>query len=344
MTAIDKILQVSDLSIGYKKDKETDIIFSGIDFNVLRGEMVSLLGPNGSGKSTLLRSLSSVQPFFSGEILINGTPLVSFSDSCLARIISIVLTDRHFAGGLTVYELVSLGRSPYTGFFGRLNSDDHRIVSESLSLTGIDHKKESFYADLSDGEKQKVMIAKALAQQTDIILLDEPTSFLDITSKIEIMSLLRDLAMNEKKTILLSTHDINQAISFSDKLILIHKDYGLRYGSPEMLIINGDINKYFSHNNIKFNTQSGHFIKSDIPIYEINVVSDIKESYAINQMFSRLNILITNKETDYKIIIKSPDNITVMHKGNCINSYGNIDELNKWLSSFIQQKQHEIIP
>ena len=169
----------------------------------------------------------------------------------------VVLTDKTFAGGLSVYELVALGRQPHTGFFGRLPKEDKRIVEEAMENVGIAHKAKSYTAELSDGERQKVMIAKALVQECPLILLDEPTAFLDVVSRIEIMHLLHRLAVEQNKAILLSTHDIEQALVLADKLWLLTKGKGLQCGVTEDIILNHHMDELFTHKDIRFDYDHG---------------------------------------------------------------------------------------
>lgn len=181
----------------------------------------------------------------------------AYSEKERSRTIGVVLTDKTQAGGLTVYELVALGRQPHTGFFGRLNKTDHSIIEEALEAVSISHKAHSYTAELSDGERQKVMIAKALVQECPLILLDEPTAFLDVVSRIEIMTLLHRLAVEQKKAILLSTHDIEQALVLADKLWLLSKENGLQCGVTEDMILSHRMDGLFSRNDIRFDYAHG---------------------------------------------------------------------------------------
>lgn len=209
MTPPSEIMTTHGLAAGYLPDK---LIADRLDLSLSRGDMTLLLGANGRGKSTLLRTLSGAQPALAGEVSIAGKSLADTSAADMARLISLVYTDRTHAGHLTAAELVALGRQPYTGFFGRLSADDRRIVDESLDTVGMLQFSRRYVSTLSDGERQKIMLARALAQQTPVILLDEPTSFLDIASRIETMQMLHDLAADHGKAILLSTHDIAEAL------------------------------------------------------------------------------------------------------------------------------------
>lgn len=174
------VITANDLCIGYRQGKQEKRIHEHLSFRLYPGELTCLLGANGTGKSTLLRTLAASQPALSGELFVQEKPLSAYSEKERSRTIGVVLTDKTQAGGLTVYELVALGRQPHTGFFGRLNKTDHSIIEEALEAVSISHKAHSYTAELSDGERQKVMIAKALVQECPLILLDEPTAFLDV--------------------------------------------------------------------------------------------------------------------------------------------------------------------
>ena len=228
------------------------------------GELTCLLGANGVGKSTLLRTLSGFLPKFEGDIKILGKAIDDYSDRDLARTIGIVLTERPNVGDLTVTELIGLGRSPYTGFFGRLNSIDETIVKNVISLIKIDKLANRQVLTLSDGEWQKVMIAKTLAQETPLIYLDEPTAFLDFPSKVEIMRLLLDLTRRAGKTIFLSTHDLELALQVADKLWLMDKNERITVGTPEELRLNGSIENFFRCEGVEFDRETGFFRIADV--------------------------------------------------------------------------------
>ncbi|MCD8193797.1 MAG: ABC transporter ATP-binding protein, partial [Tannerellaceae bacterium] len=233
-------IQATNLSIGYVlKGGNRKVVNRGLDLELYSGEVTCLLGLNGAGKSTLLRTLCGFQPPLEGTIMLMGKPLTDYSQSLFSLTVGVVLTEKTNAGGITVYELVSLGRYPYTGFFGRLSKKDKQIINDSLEEAGIAHKAFNYVSELSDGERQKAMIAKALAQECPVILLDEPTAFLDVTSRIETMSLLRKLAVEQGKAILLSTHDLDLAIQLGDRLWVQEKRQQLVCGTPEDLILNG---------------------------------------------------------------------------------------------------------
>lgn len=222
-------ITLSHLSVGYKVGHA---VVSDINLTLQSGKLASLIGANGVGKSTLLKTLTGFLPKLEGSLLLDGKDISEFSQRALARQISIVLTQKPDVQNLTVEEIVGLGRSPYTGFFGKLHANDQQIVDESIIAVGIEKLKNRMIQTLSDGERQKVMIAKALAQQTPIIFLDEPTAFLDFSSKVETFQLLQRMAHEMGKLVLLSTHDLELAVRFSDTLLQVNGD-GLRTVSNE---------------------------------------------------------------------------------------------------------------
>ena len=261
-------IETSALSIGYMSGgRKIHVVHESLDLRLYPGELTGLLGLNGTGKSTLIRTLCGFQPALKGSIKLMDKDLTEYSQSQLARITGVVLTDKTNAGGITVYELVSLGRYPYTGFLGQLKSRDYQIIEESIEAVGISHKAAHYMAELSDGERQKAMIAKVLAQQCPVILLDEPTAFLDVTSRIETMALLRRLAVEQQKAVLLSTHDLDMAIQTCDCLWLQAKERPMLCGTPEELISNGAFDIFFGKDGIVFDRSSGR----------LNLVSVIKQ-------------------------------------------------------------------
>lgn len=254
------VISAQHLDIGYRTGGEgVKCVHRNLDIALYAGELTCLLGANGAGKSTLLRTLSGSQPSLSGDVWVNGTLLKGMSRHNLSRTIGLVLTDKTAIGGLTVREVVALGRQPHTGFFGRLSAHDKEVVDQSLEACGIADKQSRYMASLSDGERQKVMIAKALAQECPIVLLDEPTAFLDIVSRIEVMSLLHRIAVEHHRAILLSTHDIEQALVLSDRLWLLSRENGLVTGVTEDLILSGGFNNLFPHTEIHFDPLHGSY-------------------------------------------------------------------------------------
>ena len=213
-------ITLEQLSVGYKGFSP---VVTGINVEIKSGELTCLIGPNGIGKSTLLKTLTGFLPKLGGRLLLDGRDIDLLSQHERAKYISIVLTYKTDVQNLSVAEMVGMGRMPYTGFWGKLNADDREIVAEAINMVGINHLKDRMVQTLSDGERQKVMIAKALAQQTPIILLDEPTSFLDFPSKVEMLQLLHRLAKETDKVVFLSTHDLELALCIADRLVELNK-------------------------------------------------------------------------------------------------------------------------
>jgi len=249
------------------------MVHESLNLQLFAGELTGLLGLNGAGKSTLIRTLCGFQPPIKGSIKLMNKDLSDYSQSQLARITGVVLTEKTNAGGISVYELISLGRHPYTDFLGKLKGIDHHIIKESMDAVGITHKADCYVSELSDGERQKAMIAKALAQKCPIILLDEPTAFLDVTARFETMTLLRRLAIEQQKAILLSTHDLDLAIRTVDCLWLQEKGRPMICGIPEDLILNGDFETFFRKDGIVFDRLSGK-LHAVMPANPIGVEGD----------------------------------------------------------------------
>lgn len=247
-----KTITLKDLSIGYKIHGEERIVASGINERLEPGVLTCLIGSNGVGKSTLLRTLASFQPKLSGEIMIGDEEIDSMSKKRKSRLMGIVLTDRPDTANLTVRELVALGRSPYNNFWGNYSDEDWRIVDEALRMAGSTVNSYRFVDRLSDGERQRIMIAKALAQQTPIIFLDEPTAFLDYPSKIDLMTSLRRICHEMQKTILLSTHDFELALQLADRLWLMERVGGITTGTPRELADNGSLSRFIDRDTIHF--------------------------------------------------------------------------------------------
>ena len=236
-----EILKTSSLSIGY--DSKT--IASDINVTLSEGDIIALVGPNGAGKSTLFKTFSTHIKPVGGKIELFGKDLHSYSPKERAKLLGIVLTERPDDMFLKVFDVVAAGRYPYTGMFGKLNENDEKEIKVSLELVGVNHLADRVFNTLSDGEKQKVMIAKAIAQNTPIIMLDEPTAFLDYPSKIELFSLLKKLAKEQKKAILFSSHDLELLLRYTDNLWIMAKNKPFVAGHSSELLKNDVIKNYF---------------------------------------------------------------------------------------------------
>lgn len=246
---------LQDLGIGYLSKDDTKWVAQHLNGVIHGGELTCLLGRNGIGKSTLLRTLSAFQPALEGEVLMGDAPLSTCSDKELSQRIGVVLTEKPDVRNMTVAEMVGMGRSPYTGFWGTLSENDRQIVDEALLLVGIGELRGRMIHTLSDGERQKVMIAKALAQQTSVIYLDEPTAFLDFPSKVEMLQLLRNLAHEEQKTIFLSTHDVELSLQLADTIWLMEPNC-LHIGTPQHLALEGVLGTFIECESVTFDPQT----------------------------------------------------------------------------------------
>lgn len=268
---MESILDLKNLTTGYKSRTSKTVVTSNINAELYRGELVCLIGPNGAGKSTLMRTISGSQKPIEGEVFLDGVDIYSIPAKSLAKKLSVVLTERVNAGMLSAYEVIALGRYPHTNWSGKLNDEDHRIIREAIEMTGAQELVQRSLSELSDGERQKIMIARAFAQEPEMMILDEVTAFLDLPRRVEIMKLLRNMASESGKSILLSTHDMDLALRGSDRIWLLPKDGSLHIGSPEDLVLNGSFEAAFESEGINFDKQSGSF----------NIHNEYKKSVAL---------------------------------------------------------------
>lgn len=255
-----EILQLDKLAIGYpigKKQYKT--VVSGINTTLYAGELVCLLGPNGAGKSTLMRTISGTQKPLQGRVLLHGENVHQLTPKQLAKQLSLVLTERAQSGMLTAYEVVALGRYPFTDWTGRLTKADHERIAWAIQTVGAEDLAHRILTQLSDGERQKIMVARALAQEPEVMILDEVTAFLDLPRRVEIMQLLRNLAHLTGKAILLSSHDMDLALRSADRLWLLPKGGSLHVGAPEDLVLNGAFEAAFASEGVTFDRHSGAF-------------------------------------------------------------------------------------
>ena len=241
------MIELQHLMVGYGEKA----VLSDINQFLREGQMVCLLGANGVGKSTILRTLAGFLPPLSGKVLLNGRDFLSFSLSERSQAVSVVLTERVEVPYMKVVDLVGMGRSPYTGFFGTLSKEDRTIVGEAIEMVGISQLAQRTIDTLSDGERQKALLAKALAQQTPVILLDEPTAFLDFHAKVSTLRLMLRLAHETNKIIFLSTHDVEMAIQLSDALWIV-QDGKIQAGTTASLTENGTLGKFLQAEGITF--------------------------------------------------------------------------------------------
>jgi iron complex transport system ATP-binding protein len=253
------ILKASKISIGYTSKKAKNIIASSIDLSLEKGKLIALIGANGIGKSTLLRTLTRIQKPISGTVSLNEKNIHELDSLTLAQNLSVVLTEKLPPSNLTVWELIALGRQPYTNWIGTLTDHDITKINEAIELTQIGHLTQKRHYEISDGQLQIVLIARALAQDTPLIILDEPTTHLDLLHKVVLFKLLKKLTQETGKCILFSTHDIDMAIQLSDEMIIMTPENTVQ-DQPCNLIIKGSFNNLFKDEHIVFDSEKGKFV------------------------------------------------------------------------------------
>lgn len=253
-------IELLNLTIGYEPSrKETKVVADRLNATLRAGELVCLLGPNGAGKSTLMRTMAGMQKPLGGAVALDGVNLHELPARELAKRLSVVLTERLSIGAMTAYALVALGRYPHTNWAGTLSDKDHAVIQWALQTTGANEFAQRNIGELSDGERQRVMVARALAQEPQLMILDEITAFLDLPRRVEIMQMLRDLARTTQRAILLSTHDLDLALRSADVIWLLPKGGKLKVGAPEDLVLNGAFAETFASEGIQFDMALGAF-------------------------------------------------------------------------------------
>ncbi|GGF09832.1 ABC transporter ATP-binding protein [Flavobacterium limi] len=261
MTENNTILSTSNLSIGYRSRKGTVVIAQDLNLTFDSGKLIALIGANGIGKSTLLRTITGIQKPLSGSVFLNDKNISDYKPLDLAQNLSVVLTEKLPPSNLTVFELVALGRQPYTNWVGTLTETDIDKVRKAMELTQIEHLASKRHFEISDGQLQKVLIARALAQDTPLIILDEPTTHLDLLHKVSLFKLLKKLTKETQKCILFSSHDIDLAIQLSDEMIMMTPEMVMQ-DEPCNLISKGGFNALFKDEHIVFDVEKGKFIVS----------------------------------------------------------------------------------
>ncbi len=254
------LLATHDLSIGYRRPRRAPfVVAQGLSLSLRAGELVCLIGPNGAGKSTLLRTLGGMQPALSGDVMLGGDDVFTLDAREMARRLSVVLTERIDVGNLSTYGLVALGRHPYTDWTGHLSAHDEQVVRWAIEIVGAQHLAARPVGELSDGERQKTMIARALAQEPLVMILDEPTAFLDLPNRVEVMRVLRHLSRSTGRAFLLSTHDLDLALRSADRIWLMSREGTMQIGAPEDLVLSGAFETVFRSEGVVFDRQTGAF-------------------------------------------------------------------------------------
>jgi len=284
-----EILAASDLAVGYTLNRKKEVILDSISITANGGEMIAVIGANGSGKSTLLRTIIGLQAPLDGNILLSKRELSSYSHAKLASYFSFVAASASISTNITVNELVALGRFPYTNWIGSLKNKDRDVIRRSIGSVGLSAFGERKLSEMSDGERQRAMIARALAQDTRFVVLDEPTAYLDLPNKYEIIYLLREIVEKEGRTVIYTTHDLHIAIGESDKIWLLGRQI-LYQGSPEDLMKEGRFENLFSESKLEFADESGLYIYPSGTIGTMVLKADPKLDKLSRRALIRLKI------------------------------------------------------
>ncbi|MDC0254586.1 ABC transporter ATP-binding protein [Bacteriovoracales bacterium] len=310
------LFQVKNLSVGYFEN----IIAKDISFNLFPGEIVSLMGPNGSGKSTLLKTLSGLLPLIKGDILLLGKNIKSYSKKDLSKMISLVLTERPPLQYLSVKEVIALGRYPHTSFWGTLKKEDSDYIDDTISLLKLDSLKDRFFEELSDGQKQKVLIARAVVQDTPLIFLDEPTSFLDIPGKIEFFHFLKIFSKQKKKTIIFSSHDWELCLKYSHTLLFFEKGKSVKMATPEDFLLSKEHHSLLVRENFL-----PEKIKQSSDVYpNINLqIGDLREKNWVIQALKKRDFFPNKKSFE----IKKDGDFTLHSEGKLLIESPTLDKI-----------------
>jgi len=312
----------SNLSLGYFKGNVRKEILRGLDFDLFAGELTCLLGPNGVGKSTLVKAILGQLKPFNGEISLNGKSISSFSNEELAKALSVVLTEPFLPGSMTVGQLVAMGRIPHTNWTGKLEENDRKVVESSLSATKIDYLRDERLSEISDGQRQKALIARALAQDGKVMVLDEPTAHLDLVNRYEIMHLLREISKTQRKSILVVTHDLEIALETADRFWLLNCGTPLISGLPEDLVISGQINHLLPGDNFRFSVKKGR-IESNLDGLKFDISGPTEFTSWIEKALEKSRL----KSLPHKIEV-SDDPFVIKYAG---SEFARVEELLKFL-------------
>ncbi|MGA8544454.1 MAG: ATP-binding cassette domain-containing protein [Mycobacterium sp.] len=313
------MIELRDLTIGYRARRRTTTVAAGLRAVARRGELTVLLGPNGCGKSTLIRTLCGLQPAIDGQVLLDGKDLARVAADKLARHVAVVLTDRIDPGLLSARELTGLGRIPHLGLAARLTADDNTVVDWALTAVNAGHLASRPAAELSDGERQRVLTARALAQQPSVLLLDEPTAFLDVPSRTGLMEMLHGLARKQNLALVLSTHDLELALRVADRVWLLDAAGALQDAIPEELIIGGQIGSVFDCATTCFDPSDGVFVLRHDDGRAARVDAPKPLRGAVQRMLAREG-WAAREPAEIIVAATEPERITVRAGGNAATS------------------------
>ncbi len=252
-------INISNLSTGYQNKKSVRKVSKDLNLSIRKGEVVMLMGPNGSGKSTLMHTIAGLLTPLAGEIKVNNKDISQLSNQELAQELSLVLTEKLSPANMTVRDIVELGRYPYTGYLGFLKPEDKAFIDKAIHKCRLEGMEHRLFVELSDGEKQRCLIARSLAQDTSLMLLDEPTAHLDLPSRLELILMLKELAHEQGTSMLISTHEMDLALHWADTIWLINQEGDVVSACPEDLVLGGHFEAVFGNPSLSYNYETGEF-------------------------------------------------------------------------------------
>ena len=326
-------ITAKQLSIGYQHSAGETIVASGLDCSLRGGEFVCLLGPNGAGKSTLIRTLAGMQKPLAGELRLSGKVMHDIAPRERARTVSVVLTEAMPSGMMDAYSLVSLGRHPYSGWFGGLTGQDRERIDWSIDAVGARPLANRQVSELSDGERQKILVARALAQEAKLMLLDEPTAFLDLPRRVELMSILRNLAHQENLALLLSTHDLDLALRFADRVWLMTPEGNLLQAAPEALALNGKFAEVFATENLDWDVSTGSFCAHPAACLKVRLEGQGIEQVWTQRALERLGFGIGQDNEEAAFSLKVNKNLWEVERFGLNQNFEDIESLIEWIRS-----------
>lgn len=322
-----QIIRTESVTTGYPNQRTKKIVSENLSLSIRNGEFVTLLGPNGCGKSTLMRTIGGLQKRLSGNVYIDNLDIEQISSKERAKYLSLVLTERIDSANMTIDDIVSIGRYPYVGHMGKLSVEDWSIVQHSLKMCSLEGWGERLFSELSDGERQRVMIARALAQDTPFMLLDEPTAHLDLPNRIEMMRMLNELSKKTGKAILVSTHELDLAMQWADTIWLMDLSGKIFTGIPEDIVLSGKIADIFCNENFFFDMKSGDFKMNRRQTLPISVKGDaVRKEWTVRAL-QRIGFEVVPPADDICHVEILQSKWSLLSEGVVVGNYNSISRL-----------------